>query len=281
MRIFKIYIGFMIMFVCIPITSSAYDFNTVHPAINEYAVNQSDLEDILINRLGFSKGIETVFQKEFDKMTIVQWVQLGGRMEDQPESRGVEHFFDPFETWDDAGLSIIPLSFSSLWWAALPRQDIGTFPGGGSHSWFDARKGFWLGLTSTTKAERDTNFAECFRSIGHVMHLVSDLSVPAHVRDDCHYPDWPFNDPDPYELWTQKEAKNLVYTGPNSTFDALIFDRAVNLEQIPLPISALWDQDRYDGTNPEVTWSDQQVGLAEFSNANFFRADKIMTRRSI
>ncbi|SPD74468.1 hypothetical protein PITCH_A230154 [uncultured Desulfobacterium sp.] len=277
MRILKVYGALIMMSMCMPITSEGYDFDTVHPEINMNAVSQSKLDYILKNRCGFFDGITT----DLDGRAIREWVREGGRMEDQPEKRGVNHFHDPLEDWDDAGLSIVPFSLSSFLWAAQFNQAPIYYSGGVSHSWFDARNSFWLGLTSKTETERETNFAECFQNIGHVMHLVSDLSVPAHVRDDSHYPDWPLKDPDPYELWTEsqvsKDPNNLVYTGPNSNYDTSIFGRAVNLEQYPIPISALWDQDQYTGTNPEVTWSDHQVGLAEFTNANFFSSDSIVS----
>ena len=267
MRIHKIYIALIIMSMGIPMSSQAYDFNTVHPEINSHAVSQANLDYILKNRFGFSNGTTTVLNER----EIGQWVAYGGRQEDQPERRGLHHFFDPLETWDDAGLFNFD---SSLLWATQS-QDMD----GGSHSWIDARNFFYSGLTATTKAEKETNLAESFRAIGHVMHLVADLSVPAHVRNDPHPSEVYYRDPDPYETWTEYEEAHhpglLIYTGPDSNYDTSIFGRAVNLEEYPFPISALWDQDRYDETNPEETWSDQQVGLAEFTNVNFFSSDTI------
>jgi hypothetical protein len=272
MKILKIYVKLMIIYACMPISSQAYDFDSVHPEINKNAVSQSNLDYILKNRFGFSNGVTTVLNKRW----IQEWVEFGGKMEDQPERRGLHHFFDPLKTWDDAGLFYFD---SSLLWATQS-QDMD----GGSHSWIDARNFFYSGLTATTKEEKETNFAESFRAIGHVMHLVADLSVPAHVRNDPHPSEWYYSDPDPYELWTEDQEAHhpgsLIYTGPDSNYDTSIFGRAVNLEQYPFPISALWDQDRYDETNPEVTWSDQQVGLAEFTNVNFFSSDTIESQTS-
>jgi hypothetical protein len=36
----------------------------------------------------------------------------------------------------------------------------------------------------TRQAEFETKMAETFRSLGQVMHLVQDMAVPAHTRDD-------------------------------------------------------------------------------------------------
>jgi hypothetical protein len=48
-----------------------------------------------------------------------------------------------------------------------------------------------------------------------------------------------------------------------------------------VPISTLWDQDVYKGTNPEDTWTTDaiisRVGLAEYANANYFSEDTIFS----
>ena len=49
----------------------------------------------------------------------------------------------------------------------------------------------------------------------------------------------------------------------------------------PAPISGLIDTGQYDGTNPDVTATPSDgrpvIGLAEYSNANFFSNDTIFT----
>ena len=175
-------------------------------------------------------------------------------MEDEPEERCTRHFHDPLKPWDTAGLFYTHLTVfeSSLLWAMdIDQKSVNIY------AWNDARDYLFMALTATAREQREIKFAQCFRTIGQVMHLISDKSVPAHVRNDPHIPIWPFSDPDPYELWTAKQALSdsdrLVYTGPNSIYYTSIFNRAANLTDYPVPISALWDQDRYDGTNPEET----------------------------
>jgi hypothetical protein len=41
-------------------------------------------------------------------------------------------------------------------------------------------------LVAGKPEDREVYFAGTFRSIGHLMHLVQDASVPEHVRNDIH-----------------------------------------------------------------------------------------------
>ena len=56
----------------------------------------------------------------------------------------------------------------------------------GNYSWPDTRDYFYKALTATDDTIRSTSYANCFKEIGQVMHLVEDLSVPAHTRNDEH-----------------------------------------------------------------------------------------------
>ena len=50
--------------------------------------------------------------------------------------------------------------------------------------WDDARKYFYSALTSNKNAVREDNFAKTFQAVGQVMHLLQDMAVPAHVKND-------------------------------------------------------------------------------------------------
>ena len=55
------------------------------------------------------------------------------------------------------------------------------------------------GSTNTANAtvfEKDVDLSTKFKALGHVLHLLEDMGVPAHVRNDPHPP---FINPDPYE----------------------------------------------------------------------------------
>jgi hypothetical protein len=50
--------------------------------------------------------------------------------------------------------------------------------------WDNARKYFYSALTSPGKAIREDSYAKTFQAVGQVMHLLQDMAVPAHVRND-------------------------------------------------------------------------------------------------
>ena len=58
-----------------------------------------------------------------------------------------------------------------------------------------AMRYFALGFTESDPNVRRKYQAKMLVSVGHLMHLVNDMNVPAHVRDDAH----PFGDP--LEIW--------------------------------------------------------------------------------
>jgi hypothetical protein len=53
-------------------------------------------------------------------------------------------------------------------------------------SWQDARLEYLLALTGAYDAMRQEALIKTFKALGGVMHLIQDLSSPAHVRNDSH-----------------------------------------------------------------------------------------------
>jgi len=100
------------------------------------------------------------------------------------------------------------------------------------------------------------------------MHLIADLAVPAHARNDIHCPA-----SDRFELWGRKNPLkvNAMLGTSVQAVDPIIFSINVPVgDQVAkVPIARLMDTDQYDGTNPTDTMR-FTVGLAEYTNANFF-----------
>lgn len=145
---------------------------------------------------------------------------------------------------------------SALIWAQ--RSDQSLF---GTYSWVNAREAYYQALTTGSESK----FATTFLTLGQVMHLVSDMALPAHVRNDPHLVS------DPYEDWTTLHSEDLPYAS-NYPISTAIFNYPATSTIAPLPISALWDKDIYYGFNPDPLWS-MDAGLAEFTNANFLSQD--------
>ncbi len=129
---------------------------------------------------------------------------------------------------------------------------------GGYYSWADVRSYYLKALTLGTKTERDTNFAQTFRGVGQLMHLIQDMSVPEHTRNDGHYV--PYIG---YEDWVAYPGNVNI-----STLIPFFFTGAIS------SIKSFMDTDTFTGSNPEVT-AYSTIGLSEYTQANFFSEDTI------
>jgi hypothetical protein len=270
----------------LPSTTFAYDDKKVHPAINENAAYQSTIFADWIKEFGLDdpKGI---LEKSIAGKPIKEWFRQGGTDEDSG-TRALQHFHDPLKStpWSDAGLDLFVLSpfASSLIWA----QDPASINGGSDanvYSWYAARQKYYEALTANNNELREELFAYTFKALGQVMHLVSDLAVPAHVRNDPHpkcgyktaeeLASCLMNNPDYYEIWAAdtNHWQSDYFTGEHVGLD--IFNNKVPDSSPPVPITALWDQDVYSElSGPAVTLS-SYFGLAEYTNANFFSRSRI------
>jgi hypothetical protein len=247
----------------------AYNNIHTHRYINVKAVEKSkEFNAVLEEYIGFFKGKE---EKIGDK-EIWEWIREGGYEEDDPEWRCLRHFHDPLNTnWDDAGL--LSLYKSMIYWTQTPDSgnDNDLY---NEYSWILARGYYHKALLTGSEKQ----YAKTFRSLGQLMHLISDAAVPAHVRNDPHVPF--LLDADLYEKWVEDffsnstEDDRALFISSDFTVDPAIFNKAVLNTSAPSPISALWDHDEYksDGSNMPDD-SNTTIGLAEYTNANFWTED--------
>lgn len=131
------------------------------------------------------------------------------------------------------------------------------------------------------KGDRGFYFAITFQSLGHIMHLIQDASVPAHTRNDLHTSlslrGIDLAEPEPFEKWT-KNMKNIeilpvdLYAtvtpwknfGISGVVPAMFFDSGALTESTVDPI----DSDLFPS-----------LGLAEYSHANFVSNNSIYSYR--
>jgi hypothetical protein len=259
-----------------------------HMAINQdiatRKIDEFALDTYLTNQLGFLKGIK----EELNNKQIIGWLSEGGKTEDEPSGwiltirgggRSNNHFHNPLKPWNEAGLNDTVLGKrytgqSQVLWAQNPNQDPG-----GQWSWHDARKYFYAGLTSTIKSSRDSALANTFRCLGQLMHLIQDASVPSHVRNDIHifyhYEKWLEN------IRTSQKKENLGkfnnFIQDPIPFDSNILNRDPN-GLAKIPIAKIVDTGQYNNDrNPNVTVT-RAIGIAEYTNANFFSEDTIFSK---
>jgi hypothetical protein len=237
--------------------------------------------------LGFPPGIATRFSFDGRTLSADRWLSEGAELEDKPDIRVTNHFHNPLRSWTEAGLRVlfIQVGQSSALWQQNSNQD----PNGslnGGWSWQDARRRYHLALTTQAPAEREAEFARTFRNLGHLIHLIQDASVPAHVRNDPHLYKTAFGfdllNPDGYERWVDKLGISILegYLGLTPVRPPDIIYGGIPSLGTSVPVGRLIDADRYDGSNPEITTL-PDTGLAEYTNANFFSGDTVLVGRDM
>jgi hypothetical protein len=141
---------------------------------------------------------------------------------------------------------------------------------GNDADWDAARAAYFEAWSRETKAEREHALADTFLKLGQVLHLVQDLAVPAHVRNDfmAHLQGCTINGV-AINQWCGNNFERFVKLSPG------LVDR---MSGAPIgfaaSLAAYWDHDCYDGTNPGGGWT---CGLAEYTNANFVSQYTIFT----
>lgn len=253
----------------------AFDDKITHPDITDVAIYNSDIKTYLLSYLGFDKGTESKVKNG----SISQWIRLGSELEDSPVCRASNHFHNPLLPWDESHVSDFPLMaaycvpsgwvsrYSNVTWATgfvSPESSLPSFSRlRQTMGWDNARSYFFHALTAKQNAEREAFFAKTFQAVGQTMHLLEDMAVPAHVRND-------------FRGHLVPGAGNPV--GNRFEFfvkmNPSLVDQATSLSPSwPNPrLTDFWDSDIYDGTNP----SDRlDIGLAEYTNANFFSESNI------
>ena len=285
----KIFILRLISFIIFILfsNSDAYDNKTTHRDITKTAALplQSNLDTYLKRNLGIPAGIDEKIRGK----KIIDWFADGSEYEDDdnadsfsllPQCRAVNHFHDPLKSWDQSYMTDQPWYvdvwcwdwkpiYSNITWATSylsPPPDGAKVPFTYSSSmspynWDRARDYYYKALTLTTEEDREIYLAWTFQTVGHVIHLLEDMAVPAHTRNDFQSHliknnNSFFDRIQPFEHYV-KNHPSLI-TNAQSDFPSF-----TNLK-----LTDFWDTDQYVvGSNPLTSLS---IGLAEFSNANYF-----------
>ena len=252
-----------------------------HAIVNaQAAIGSSAFDHHLRVGLGLPNGAGTALRRGPVVRDVSEWLAEGGEREDD-SVRFLHHFHDPLQPLEAAGLGRGPVRFSSsIRWMHEPGQ---------AWSWPAARNLYYQALTEADPVRRDALWADLFRAVGQIMHLVVDASVPEHTRNDMH-PLGAMKVENSYESWVGSlheadEAKEAAFvarylSAPIGFVDELLRSNGAAPDNGSTAVARLVDADRYDGSNPSVTvGADSRApvatGLAEIANANFFSEDTL------
>jgi len=249
-----------------PSVATSYEVPT-HEEITRIAGKRSTLDEVLRVRLGVSNGLDTIIRGQ----GLTEWLAQGGRREDD-FLRFLNHFHNPLADWSAAGL-LGSVGQSSILWGQNA-----TLSG---WSWQDVRNAYFDALTRPTRTDRETSLARAFEGLGRQVHLVQDAASPAHTRND------------PHALHNYESLVEQVQRQDQSAFTSWLAGspdspgvpdpawQALDSDPLaPVATARLIDTDRYLGGNPAVT-TGALIGLAEYTNANFFSEDRIFTENDI
>ena len=171
-------IGWLLV-VALPVTARGYEFDT-HKQLSRAAFQASDLASLLQNAYGIYPA-ETFRQRSSkERHTPEEWIAMGGRDEDSPAIRVINHFYDPYH---DRPLTVgATLGGKAPDWALEDRGDFQLQ----RHSYKDAREAFYRGLTSPDSERHERELGHTLYALGHVIHLIQDMAQPQHTRNDAH-----------------------------------------------------------------------------------------------
>lgn len=204
----------------------AWGNKETHPAINEWAINvfEKDLRPLdkrlAATRLdgkecwgtardpqdGTANTTQSIAVKR--KKSLVRWIIDGGFSADEPEIlMELRHFYDPknpatpwltdthgVADWVESYVTPereIPEIDAVSW--AIDKDDHGDDGAYGvqdwisisqDYSWYDAKKYFKKALADESRD--NINYGKAWRAVGEIMHMIVDMTVPAHVRNDGH-----------------------------------------------------------------------------------------------
>jgi len=251
------YFSVMLMAFAMISSIEIWAFDSVtHRAINERlaqkisSTGNYSVHQYLIEQLGLKNGVETEINGKWIQKHIIdggEWEDVGGR--------SLNHFHNPLTDKGNWG------GQSAILWATLPAGAQSVSP---LASWNDVRAYYERALTDRDKASREQWFALTFQGVGQLMHLVQDMSVPAHTRNDAHLLE------DGYENWCKQVTKEITEYKSYAVYGSYTpFNNTLFL------IPQLFDSNQYNGSNPDITISSASIGLSEYANANFFSGDTI------
>ena len=194
--------------------------------------------------------VPTYITESMTSRPFIWWLIEGGYTADEPESyMALRHFYDPTGSGYDSQTHKGNVSYltdsldptlSPLLMGANPRMDCKqwaiTVSPYSLKTFADNLSQAWKGSDLTANPGR---YGKAWRSLGEMQHLLADMTVPAHVRNDAHpgalsryWENLKDLKGDPYEEYvTASEVKDREKYSVNPAFRTAI-DKCVTPEEL-------------------------------------------------
>ncbi|MDP3989083.1 MAG: hypothetical protein Q8P93_02520 [bacterium] len=188
------YLGSILLLLLLPLTVVAYSDTTTHPALTRKIVEQFNL-----------LYPERAFEKE-DRLRVEQ-----GSIDEDIEKRYMQHFYDPVHI---TGLTFLSFANKRKPWPSALTWAVDTTLQASKDDEYNAEHDLHFSATTDHTWDRAVyewvygSKKEALYSLGHIIHLVQDMSVPPHTRDDPHPPVGEFGSI--YESYTRQFNHNTI-----------------------------------------------------------------------
>lgn len=190
------------------------------------------------------------------------WIEHGGFSADEPEVfASFRHFYDPLKKagnrylrdhLDDIESStwIINPKIDHVEWALKHREH--------QFNWENGKTAMISALQSPDKDFQNEEMAFAYRALGETLHLIADMGLPAHVRDDSHPSEgatgWYLGSPDWFEVYmaeiTENDKEAIKKLFGNGTLDLAMMDyfrSAKTVEEIAHKLAMFTNQNFFTG----------------------------------
>ncbi len=179
--------------------ADGFDDQGTHPDITHLAVGVSKLDATLKEQLGMAEGIKVMLKPSLGvPQDVREWLKAGSKDEDTPLCRASNHFHNPLKPFSEAAMSDFDIANVWCWATSEYRRPLSNVTWGTRYTspvekgpvtnntmdWDAARTAYLGALTKPIPADREAALARTFQGLGQVLHLMQDLAVPAHTRND-------------------------------------------------------------------------------------------------
>jgi Tol biopolymer transport system component len=220
--------------VHVKMSKNAYEQSVLYPANGNYLTTLG----LTSNQLIKGKIIE-------------DHIADGSEFEDNG-FRAFNHFYDPTTGQGLLSLPNFIATDAINWGLKLQSCLFNPICGTLTQEWSipDARNYLYAALTDPDSTVRETNWANTFQALGHVIHLIQDMGQPQHVRNDPHYE----NGNPSLSVFNFDRSRYESFTASRENIDRLSYTG--------YPVANFSDYIYY--------WTAGGYGLADVTNRNFF-----------
>jgi len=171
------------------------------------------------------------------KGNYIDMIEAGSILEDAlypdadltgADGRFNNHFYDPQQGGKKLGFGWGDRTDAVTW--AITGADLkdnsNSYDRKNNYAYKNALDYYRNSFIAITKEDREKNQAKMFVSLGHLLHLLQDMHVPAHVRDDSH------SEYDRLEYWARRENGFRLNRGEFKDINQTILSAVKNYDTL-------------------------------------------------